>query len=239
METELAAALKLLADENRLRLLALLEAEELSVQELVQITGLGQSRVSHHLGLLRRAGVVRDRRDGTWTFYQERPYYLVFAVDRFNLVAEKHIDKSLLRYDELKQKPFADVIPVFARLPEDQEKFQEFLHSVLNGEPDLESRPEFWEPYAAGTDAVLARTRPIGELRRTTETDERRVRTIIDRHEAEHPNLGILPIGTVKNDIGMIMDMDTAEPLDIVLVDPWPVHEDAAAKEMAADDSGA
>ena len=62
--------LKLLADECRVRLLVLLEEEELSVQELVEITGLGQSRVSRHLGLLRGAGLLRDRREGTWTFYQ-------------------------------------------------------------------------------------------------------------------------------------------------------------------------
>ncbi|MFQ5653158.1 MAG: metalloregulator ArsR/SmtB family transcription factor [Planctomycetota bacterium] len=64
--------LKLLADENRLRLLSLLEAEELSVQEVVRITGMGQSRVSHHLGLLRAAGVVGDRREGTWTYSRMR-----------------------------------------------------------------------------------------------------------------------------------------------------------------------
>ncbi len=62
--------LKLLGDDTRLRLLSLLSQEELSVQELVSITGVGQSRVSHHLGLLRGAGLVQDRKDGTWTFYR-------------------------------------------------------------------------------------------------------------------------------------------------------------------------
>ena len=178
---------------------------------------------------------------GTWTFYQERPYYLVFVIDRFNLVAEKHIDKSLIAYDELLDKPFADVIPVFARLPEDHEEFQKFFQSVLNGEPDLESRPEYWEPYSAGTELILERARPLSELTRSNERDERRVQTVIDRHQALHPNLGILPVGTVKEDIGMIMDMDTAEPLDIVLVDPWPerkVDEDAVEEEPSADPAG-
>jgi ArsR family transcriptional regulator len=42
---------------------------ELAVQELVAITGLQQSRISNHLSLLKRAGLVRDRREGTWSFH--------------------------------------------------------------------------------------------------------------------------------------------------------------------------
>ncbi|MGA0870624.1 MAG: metalloregulator ArsR/SmtB family transcription factor, partial [Planctomycetota bacterium] len=54
----LQSTLKLLSDATRLRLLALLSRDELAVQELVSITGLAQSRISHHLSLLKRAGLV-------------------------------------------------------------------------------------------------------------------------------------------------------------------------------------
>ena len=62
--------LKLLSDPTRLRLLALLSQEELAVHELVSITGLAQSRVSNHLSLLRRSGLVMDRREGSWSFHR-------------------------------------------------------------------------------------------------------------------------------------------------------------------------
>ncbi len=61
-----------LADPTRLRILALLEGEELSVQELQEITRLGQSRISTHLGLLTEAGLLQSRRAGTRTFYGVR-----------------------------------------------------------------------------------------------------------------------------------------------------------------------
>lgn len=67
--TSLHATLKLLSDPVRLRLCALLGKAELAVQELVTITGLQQSRISNHLSLLKRARLVRDRRDGTWSFH--------------------------------------------------------------------------------------------------------------------------------------------------------------------------
>lgn len=59
----------LLADPSRLRLLLLLEAQELSVAELTEITGLGQSRVSTHLARLKRAGLVQDKRSGNAALY--------------------------------------------------------------------------------------------------------------------------------------------------------------------------
>jgi len=61
--------LRLLADSTRLRLLLLLEEEELSVAELQQILNMGQSRISSHLAQLKRVGVVADRRAGKNVYY--------------------------------------------------------------------------------------------------------------------------------------------------------------------------
>jgi SAM-dependent methyltransferase len=61
--------LNLLGDESRIRLCALLRGRELCVTDLVRVTGVAQSRVSTHLGRLREAGFVRDRRQGAQSFY--------------------------------------------------------------------------------------------------------------------------------------------------------------------------
>ncbi|HWI24210.1 MAG TPA: metalloregulator ArsR/SmtB family transcription factor [Lysobacter sp.] len=62
--------LKVLADATRVRLLALLEGEELTVAELSAITRLAQPRVSTHLARLKEAGLVRDRRAGVSAYYR-------------------------------------------------------------------------------------------------------------------------------------------------------------------------
>src|SRR5207249_3702851 len=61
--------LRLIADPTRLRMLLLLEQEELSVAELQEILGMGQSRISSHLAQLKRAGAVIDRRAGKNVYY--------------------------------------------------------------------------------------------------------------------------------------------------------------------------
>jgi ArsR family transcriptional regulator len=69
----LHTTLKLLSDPTRLRILALLSLEELAVHELVTVTGMAQSRISNQLSLLKRSGLVKDRREGTWSFHRLVP----------------------------------------------------------------------------------------------------------------------------------------------------------------------
>jgi ArsR family transcriptional regulator len=66
-------SLRALSDPTRLRMVALLERDELSVNELQEVTRLGQSRISTHLGLLQDAGLLQSRREGKRTFYKPNP----------------------------------------------------------------------------------------------------------------------------------------------------------------------
>lgn len=65
-----ARLFKTLSDETRLRILALLTCGELCVCDLMAALELPQSTVSRHLATLRNAGLVEDRRQGVWMYYQ-------------------------------------------------------------------------------------------------------------------------------------------------------------------------
>lgn len=62
--------IKLLSDPTRLRILLLLEREELSVAELQEILSTGQSSISTHLSQMKQAGLVEDRRTGKYVIYR-------------------------------------------------------------------------------------------------------------------------------------------------------------------------
>ena len=64
--------LRLLADPIRLRILLLLDKEELSVAELQDILGLRQSRISTHLAQMKQGGLLEDRREGKSIYYRLR-----------------------------------------------------------------------------------------------------------------------------------------------------------------------
>jgi len=70
MATSIVKMLRVVGDPNRLRILLLLKAEELSVAELQEILVMGQSTISTHLSQLKQAGLVEDRRIGKNSLYR-------------------------------------------------------------------------------------------------------------------------------------------------------------------------
>jgi ubiquinone/menaquinone biosynthesis C-methylase UbiE/DNA-binding transcriptional ArsR family regulator len=100
--SETIEILRLFADATRVRLVALLDGNELSVAEITQITELPQSRISTHLGKLREAGVLRDRRQGASTFYAINEGTMPDRTRRlWSLIGEER-DVPLLRQDRVR-----------------------------------------------------------------------------------------------------------------------------------------
>lgn len=89
-----------LADPTRVRLLALLENEELTVTELTRITDMAQSRISTHLAKLREAGLVRDRRAGVSAFYTFNDNNTYPAVQQLWLTLRDNLQDPLLEQDQ-------------------------------------------------------------------------------------------------------------------------------------------
>jgi ArsR family transcriptional regulator len=139
--THFVETLNLLGDENRLRLCALLRERELCVSDLVRVTGISQSRVSTHLGRLREAGFVRDRRQGQQSFYG-------LALDSLPQTARAVLDEAARSSDPT--------------LEGDQQRLTELEAERRGGTPefadDIEryySPGRTWQSLSVGLSALL------------------------------------------------------------------------------------
>lgn len=92
--------MRLFGDSTRLRLVSLLRNNELTVAEIMQITQLPQSRVSTHLGKLRDANVLRDRRDGTLAYYSMNDGAMPTSAQRLWALLGRELAEPLLRSDQ-------------------------------------------------------------------------------------------------------------------------------------------
>jgi len=90
---------RLLGDATRLRLLLLLDREELSVAELSAITQLAQPRVSTHLARLKEAGMVSDRREGVYVYYKISASSGDSSLDGLWTILRKNTDDPLAAQD--------------------------------------------------------------------------------------------------------------------------------------------
>jgi DNA-binding transcriptional ArsR family regulator len=134
--------MNILGDESRLRICALLRDRELSVSDLVRVTGISQSRVSTHLARLRQGGFVRDRRDGQHAFY-------ALSVDALSATAKAVLDDASGEGD-----PTLDGDK--RRLVELDAERRGTLPDSFAGEMDRHYSPgRTWQSLAAGFAALL------------------------------------------------------------------------------------
>jgi ubiquinone/menaquinone biosynthesis C-methylase UbiE len=96
---QLQRVFRTFSDPTRVRILTLLEREELAVQEIMAVLGMAQSRVSRHLAILREAGLVDDRRDGTHVFYRFVPPSEARWRDTWALVVKNLRGDSVIERD--------------------------------------------------------------------------------------------------------------------------------------------
>lgn len=100
MDLQLASRhCRLLADTTRLRLLLLLEQEEMSVAELSGVTQLAQPRVSTHLAKLKESGLVIDRREGVFVYYRICAPIADSSLDSLWQLLRSHTSDPLVQQD--------------------------------------------------------------------------------------------------------------------------------------------
>src|SRR6185436_9850207 len=95
LEKDLVQVFKLLADETRLKILMyLLREGELHVSALCDKLGQSQPAVSHHLALLRVAGIIEPRRDGKHNFYSVREkHFHTLVGELFSTISDPQRDE--------------------------------------------------------------------------------------------------------------------------------------------------
>jgi ubiquinone/menaquinone biosynthesis C-methylase UbiE/DNA-binding transcriptional ArsR family regulator len=149
MPANMLKSLRALSDPTRLRIVALLDKDELSVAELQEITRLGQSRISTHLGLLADCELVQSRREGKRTFYKLNEdadatarEFIQLAIRGAEELTERsgdqiNLKRVLARRREHAQVYFNQVAGRFDRVYGPGRSWQAFGHLLLRTMPPL------------------------------------------------------------------------------------------------------
>ncbi len=150
--------------------------------------------------------------------YQRQPWFVVFAVDRFEAVAryEVDIDSTEASFDT--SRPLRAPRLIVAQLPTDAEELDKLVdETVLQGMADIDRRPEYWRAYEVGVSEVLESARPFADL----DVDEPGRDAITEWLGRDASQLKIVPLRGRAGDATMIIDATTGQPLAPVSVEPW------------------
>lgn len=159
---------------------------------------------------------------GGYALYQNRPYFMVFTVDRFEVLTMRDVDLATIADSKLLNKPFAGPILLYASMPAEPQAFQKFIKEVMfEGKPDLQFRPEFWSLYAEKQQLSLSPAQSLETLRSARPESLQAIDKLVKNNGGDINRLKYVPGMAQNGQFAAILDADSGEVIDTLVIDPW------------------
>ena len=158
----------------------------------------------------------------TFALYQNRPYFMVFTVDRFEVLSIRDVEFSHPGQLKFMDKPVVGPILLYADMPVEPQAFQKLLKEVMfEGKPDLQFRPEFWSFYSDRQLQTLKASSPLAELRDARPESTDKINQLVARHGGDIAKFNFVPGMNRDGQFAAILDADSGAVVDTLLVNGW------------------
>ncbi len=161
---------------------------------------------------------------GLHAVYVARPVYLVFNIDRFDLVyANDFSDQDLAKATKNEYKSLPQFGPkiIAARMPEDVKSRNEILFGSLSGGSDLSRMPQYYVPYPEQKVEVIHAIQSLDKLRKINEESLSAIDALEKKYAATKTKIGYLPLRGKANDLTVIVNQVTGEIIEMSVLKPW------------------
>lgn len=160
---------------------------------------------------------------GMNAIFSGRPAYLVFSIDRFDLVQAQEIDRKSLEKAEAAGQPgmpWWGPRTVASRKPSNYSEQQDLLFSSISGGADLPQLPHLFVPYADDKVQVLSKLHPLGELKELNKLDDREWSKVLETVGRPVSEVGYVPLMGKQEEGAVVVDARTAEIVCILTLLP-------------------
>lgn len=161
---------------------------------------------------------------GLYSIFWARPVYMVFAIDRFDLVTAAEIPETELkkaRREEFRSLPLAGPRIVAVQNPSDSAERAKILFSAISGGADLPQLPQYYVPYSEMANEAARNALPLDILLQRDSKTRSKLLAYLEYHKLEQAKLKFLPLQAKQHDQTVLLDSVTGTILDIVNIDPW------------------
>jgi hypothetical protein len=162
---------------------------------------------------------------GGWTMFLARPAYLVFAVDRFDVVTAADIpaeEQAKATRPEFRSSPLAGYRLVAARKPADRQEFERVTFAAMFAGHDLSHFPQHYTDYDGEmARAALARAKTLEDLRSGNPAAAAALAAWLDREGMQASALKFLPVKAAKRDLAAALERDSGRLVRLAPVPIW------------------
>jgi len=159
---------------------------------------------------------------GSWALYQTRPFFMVFTVDRFEVLTMREVDPGSIANKAFLDKPVSGPILLFAQMPRDELAFRQLLKEIMfEGKPDLQFRPEFWSLYSESQSQAVKPSKPLSTLRSQRPESSAAIDQLVQKHAGDIDSLNFVPAIHRNGEFAVVLDAVSGEVVDTLVVNPW------------------
>lgn len=164
---------------------------------------------------------------GIHTIYQGHPVYVVYAVDRFTLIPAQEAKPEKALYPEYQVSKLGRPVLTYAKKPNDPKVLEKLIFATLAGEPDIDARPEYYEPFQPFLQDILKNG--INPLQLRSNKDNReKLEVFLAKHKVEETRYAFLPLSGKELDVIWVWDRETAKSVGMLDINPWKMQTEVA-----------
>lgn len=159
---------------------------------------------------------------GLYSVFLARPVYMVFAVDRFELVAAAEITAQALseaKSERFKTLPLLGPQVIAAIRPDDPRERENLLFSAAGGGADLHQLPKYFADYTSAIANVLGHAKPLAELTQNNAANAAKIEHFLRERNIRADQVRYVPLRARQDQTAIVGAQGTVE--GIVDIDPW------------------
>lgn len=160
---------------------------------------------------------------GAWVVCQARPVFVVGEVDRLVLVSASQIspdDLAIATLPEAQSLSWTGPRLVGSVPPTDPKTF-DFISTIMGEGRDIRNLPQLYRPYPEAATGLLARAKPLSELKGLSSRQQRLVSKLQSAANSQGYGLRFLPMERGQNFYTAIIRSDDAQPVAVINLDAW------------------
>ncbi|MCR8923672.1 hypothetical protein NO559_12885 [Dasania sp. GY-MA-18] len=161
---------------------------------------------------------------GIYTVFIARPVYVVFAVDRFELVYANDLTREDLlqaTYREYQSVPLWGPKWIAAMAPDSAQERQDMLFKALGEGRDLAQTPQYYQPYETAKPRIREKIYPLARLKEFNSQADPMLIELLSRYSLEPSFYGFIPLESEVLDLVVVINNQTAEVEEVVKLKPW------------------
>ncbi|QQZ29861.1 hypothetical protein HMY34_14445 [Thiothrix subterranea] len=157
---------------------------------------------------------------GMYTIHQGHPAYIAYTVDRFTLINIADVNPLDAKHTDLQASGWWKPITVYSQPPTDPSEKERLIFEVLEGKPDIDARPEYYEPFDKFANKVMQKGLTAQQLSSTPESNQK-LEVFIAKHGKTTNDYAYLPLVGKEKDVLWVWDKATEQPVGTLDIDPW------------------